>query len=159
MLPVEVWQYRQESTRAYVEALANALDNTWQNVFSRAADLPTKMVLCHPRWLAAEVDRARVLNLGSFDGGERRGICASERLWGYACPLLHEPLHADHLFPRSLGGPRLGTNQVWLCRLHNSWKSADLVSFPWEEGEPTWLEQQLLTVSRVVSAGARLEWH
>ncbi len=70
-------------------------------------------------------------------------MCQSDVVWGYKCPLTEESIESDHFFPRALGGPAIGTNQVWLCRTHNQWKGSDLMHYPWERGAPEWLDRQI----------------
>lgn len=74
--------------------------------------------------------------------------CGARRLWGYACPFERAEIAADHLFPRSLGGPTDPRNRLTLCRWHNTAKSMDIHIYPWEEGIPEWLPQLLGVLSR-----------
>lgn len=74
-----------------------------------------------------------------MDAGASVHGCQSEILWGYKCELEGE-IEVDHLFPYSLGGPSNGSNKLHLCRLHNRLKSSDIHFYPWEKGEPAWLE-------------------
>lgn len=75
--------------------------------------------------------------------------CAAERIWGYACPIARsDKPAADHLFPFSLGGPTLASNKVHLCRWHNQIKAADIHVYPWELGQPPWLDDVLKRISR-----------
>lgn len=139
--------------RRYLEALEKASHFTWGALAEDALGLPEKLILVHPKWHPLDVSRA--LNLLPFvvtDGTEQ---CQAERIWGYECPLTDRTIQADHVFPRSLGGPRDGLNQVWLCADHNGWKGNDLFGFPWENGEPAWLEAQVQRVRRMLPSVAR----
>jgi hypothetical protein len=129
---------------------------TWAQLAERK-DLVSKFVLCHPGWLPPEPTVRSGLGLTPFTRAGLRGRCRSDLLWGYDCPLEEHEIEADHMFPVALGGPAVGTNQVWLCRLHNQWKGCDLLPFPWELGEPEWLQVQLQRLGRIVSATARLD--
>lgn len=148
---------RESGVLAYIHALERARHCEWQVWRGSAATLAEQLVLCHPAWLSDSRSLLRGLGLVSFSLREARGECQSDVLWGYSCPLAEHPIQADHLFPSSLGGPAVGTNQVWLCQLHNQWKSSDLASYPWERGEPPWLRDQIARMAAVVEVGAHLE--
>jgi hypothetical protein len=140
---------RQSCVIEYLTLLESASHVSWFE-FSASASLASALVLCHPLWLDAPAAHREGLGLHSFRGGVVGRECQSRALWGYPCPLTEEPIESDHLFPMSLGGPAVGTNQVWLCRVHNQWKGANLMDFPWERGIPAWLPDQIERMVRLV---------
>jgi hypothetical protein len=81
--------------------------------------------------------------------------CESPRLWGYDCPFADAPKAADHLFPKSLGGPTDTANRLTLCQWHNTAKSMDVHIFPWEEGVPDWVPSLLRTLAAWIEPGAQ----
>jgi len=136
---------RIECTHRYLEWLELAHTHSWQELFdsSENREIPLDLVLCHPGWLEGVVNPSGKLGLGSFENKLGEEPCQSDLLWGYKCPMGGSKVQQDHLFPSSLGGPAVNTNHVWLCPLHNRWKSSDLSPFPWERGRPSWLSDQL----------------
>jgi hypothetical protein len=144
---------RQACVVDYLTALEEAAHVFWLGARDQADSLARRLVLIHPGWHEGDVSRA--LQLVPFTGTLRGGRCHSERLWGYRCPLSDMRIEADHIFPMALGGPAKGTNQVWLCSLHNGWKSSDLLAFPWEEEEPAWLGAQLEQVEALLPEDSR----
>ncbi len=67
--------------------------------------------------------------------------CECHLYWQIACPFEGlTDFSADHVFPYSLGGPTEPNNRMVLCRLHNQMKSNDVHFYPWERGQPSWLE-------------------
>ena len=72
--------------------------------------------------------------------------CQAEVLWGYECSL-GARLVLDHLFPRGRGGPSRSDNLLVLCEEHNRCKADDVHLYPWEAGEPGWLEGVLKTIA------------
>lgn len=72
----------------------------------------------------------------------KQDLCASEELWGYACPF-DGPMHVDHLFPYGLGGPTHPANAVYLCRDHNLAKGHDVHLHPWTVNWFTWLAAEI----------------
>jgi len=155
MLQPESLILRQVSVRSYLEALEKAAHASWHELRNDSDNLANRFMLIHPRWHA--VDKSSPLDLLPFARTLRGDACQSEKLWGYSCPLTDRSIEADHMFPKSLGGPRHGANQVWLCSDHNLWKGQDLFNFPWENGEPKWLLQQLDRVESLLPLNAR--WH
>ena len=153
MLSSEVMLLRQRSVLRYLQLLEAAHDTTWHSI-SAETDLPARFILCHPQWLEEPELHADGLGLRPFRGQGRGSHCQTEILWGYKCPLTEVPIECDHRFPSSLGGPALGTNQVWLCQVHNRWKAADLLAFPWELGEPAWVEDQVASFAGLVTPGS-----
>lgn len=156
MLSAAVSALRQECTTRYIIGLEEACGLPWGSVAQRS-DLVSRLVSCHPGWLPPSPYLRAGLGLTAFRPGARRGPCRADLLWGYECPLKEQAIEADHHFPVALGGPAVGTNQVWLCRLHNQWKGADLLPFRWEDGEPEWLQVQQEQLHRLVSTEARLD--
>jgi hypothetical protein len=152
VLTPEVLHLRLTHVVQYLTALERASHTTWQAFAVDAATLPERLVLVHPGWHRGDVTAQLLLQ--SFSGSLTGSECQSDRLWGYDCPLTSTQIHCDHVFPRALGGPRDGTNQVWLCALHNGWKSSDLFAYPWEVGEPHWLQGQLTRVSGLLPPDA-----
>jgi hypothetical protein len=155
MLQPETLTLRQQYVRSYLQALEMAAHVSWQELREYNFSLAYRLMLVHPRWHA--LDRSSALDLLPFSRALRGDVCQSEKLWGYSCPLTDRSIEADHMFPKSLGGPRNGSNQVWLCSDHNLWKGQDLFNFPWENGEPQWLHQQLNRVEGLLTLNAR--WH
>lgn len=150
MLERTVLSFIQEAVIAYLELLESASHHPW-SFFRPLTTLPARLLLCHPLWL--DDDRNRLaLGLHGFKGHVSGRTCQSSVLWGYECPLTEESIESDHLYPVSLGGPAIGTNQIWLCRVHNMWKGADLLGFPWERGEPLWVDNQLRRMETFVHA-------
>lgn len=144
-----VWSDREACVIEYLTLLESASHKSWFE-FDPFASLPTALLLCHPGWLSDPSSQAAGLGLGAFRGASRGLRCEAFSLWGYECPLTEEGIESDHLFPRSLGGPWVGSNQVWLCQVHNAWKSSDLMHFPWERGRPAWLDPHLQRMQGVV---------
>lgn len=158
MLAPQTMALRQRRVLDYLNGLERARGSTWFEL-EKESDEATRLLLCHPGWVRPDIDAVRALKLGNFRGdSESDGPCGSGMVWGYECPLADEPLESDHLFPQSLGGPTLGTNHVYLCRVHNAWKSADLLAFPWELGVPAWQPEQAALVRDRLGPGARLAW-
>lgn len=157
MLKPELMSLRQSRTITYLSLLEEARAVSWLNS-RNSTSLEARLVLCHPGWLPTGRTTLIGLGLSEFRLSEVRGTCRADIIWGYKCPLPEQTIEADHMFPRALGGPATGTNQVWLCRLHNQWKSCDLLAFPWEFGEPEWLSEQIARVQEVVTEGARLDF-
>lgn len=151
MLDAKVLAVRQMSVIEYLKLLEAASHRPWQEL-ATLDSLPARLLLCHPQWLDDPAGMAG-LGLVSFMGRGVGGRCQSVDLWGYECPLTEEGFEADHLFPRSLGGPATAANQVWLCRVHNQWKGTDLIHFPWERGRPSWLDQQVERMATFVDPG------
>src|SRR5207247_1839385 len=103
------------------------------------------LVLVAPQWLrralgsAAEPVVRELYGFNTFHPLALPGQCQAMRLWGCSCPYGAAPKEADHLFPRSLGGPTIAENRLTLCTWHNKIKSMDPYIFPWEEGLPSWV--------------------
>jgi hypothetical protein len=133
---------RRSSVIQYLRWLETASHTSWLEV-AQQQTLARLFVLCHPAWLEGSATQPAGLGLHEFQGSATGGECQANLLWGYDCPLTEEEIQSDHLFPLALGGPAVGTNQVWLCRVHNQWKSSNLLEYPWERGEPQWLARQV----------------
>lgn len=150
---------RQQAVLQYLKRLQECLHLTWREAAVGSRTLVDSLVLINPNWLPDDYDRELALNLVPFRGARSPYPCQSRLIWGYECPLTDEAVEADHLFPRSLGGPTVAANQLPLCRIHNAWKCADLLAFPWENGEPLWLDDQLTTVRQLGLTDQRLNWY
>src|SRR5687767_14285109 len=148
-----VLHLRQRNVVEYLTGLEAASHATWAQLATTSTTTPVRLLLCHPAWLN---DPEHLVGLGlyPFRGTATSVDCSAMELWGYQCPLTSEQIEADHLFPLSLGGPAVGTNQVWLCRVHNQWKGANLMDFPWERDEPAWLSEQIDRMSRLVDGSS-----
>lgn len=148
MLPTTTLEVRQAQVLTYLRLLPNVRQGSWLAALEAAESLPARLLLLHPIWLEGTVDRSRVQGPSAFSPPKVQSRCKADALWGYDCPLAHERVQSDHVFPYSLGGPTLGANRLSLCAVHNGWKGADLGNFPWEVGEPDWLADQLATIRR-----------
>jgi hypothetical protein len=151
MLKESTLTLRQSGVIRYLRLFESASHVGWVEL-SEITDLAARLLLCHPLWLDAVDDHKIGLGLHGFRGGGSSRVCESHLLWGYECPLTDERIESDHLFPMSLGGPAVGTNQVWLCRVHNQWKASNLMDYPWERGEPPWLDRQISRMRELVPA-------
>ena len=149
MLDPEVLAMRQAGVVGYLTRLEQASHVSWFE-FDPNDGLATALILCNPLWLEDPGAHREGLGLHPFRGAGSGRECQATALWGYNCPLTEETIESDHLFPMSLGGPAVGTNQVWLCRVHNQWKSANLMDFPWERRRPPWLDTQIERMARLV---------
>lgn len=118
----------------YARALARMRDSSWSELYSELVEktpfCAEMLVLVHPFWYGREgsdnTETCPVRGPRTFTVGQPRGAkCQSRELWGYDCPFDQVNLSADHRFPFSLGGPTLGTNLIWLCKVHNGAKAAD----------------------------------
>jgi hypothetical protein len=143
----EVILGRFESGHKYLAAIRAVNHEPWRERYDAylagELELETAMTLVHPAWLPAGAARANIYGAPTF-GTVAVGRCESARLWGYRCDIPTDgPMHRDHLFPRSLGGPTWALNRLVLCGIHNGIKGADVHPYPWEEGEPRWLKRLL----------------
>lgn len=133
----------------YLMAVRRSLSLSWKENFERfgrSSSWIERLASAHPAHYeqslsvtatACPVRGKRTMHL---DAGAQGISCQSHLLWGYRCPYADEPLEADHLFPYSWGGPSLGTNKIFLCKMHNRCKASDIHLYPWELGEPPWLK-------------------
>jgi hypothetical protein len=142
----EVILQRFVSGHAYLTALRRSSSQRWVQQYERfevgKLTLEEAMALCHPGWLPAE-RWDEVYGPRSFPG-VASGRCEASRLWGYECDLAPEgTFHADHVFPRSFGGPTRAVNRLVLCPTHNAIKGPDVHVYPWEQGEPVWMRELL----------------
>jgi hypothetical protein len=153
VLSEQILKVRHKSVINYLTLYESAAHHTWSEMASWISTIELRLLLVHPGWHKGNPDVS--LDLVSFSTGAKGVECQAQDLWGYKCPITNPILQADHIFPRSLGGPRRGTNMMWLCSIHNGWKAADLLSFPWERGEPPWLEEQLQRVDQLLPIGAQ----
>lgn len=140
--PAEEWTNRKESL---LSSLAGEIED---------AQTVEGLVLVGREWLRGlahpEIATLEKTAYGgdTFDPLVFSEECQSDRLWGYECPFRGSEFAADHLFPRSLGGPTDARNRLNLCRWHNTAKSMDVHVFPWEEGIPDWVPQLLRVLAR-----------
>lgn len=118
--------------REYADALQSTESSSWRELRhqfeSGQLGQIAALVLIHPNWYAnsecvaeCSVRGKRRFNFNSTGGKP----CQSQAIWGYPCPFESDPIHLDHLFPWSLGGPTDPSNAIWLCRRHNSAKGSD----------------------------------
>lgn len=146
---------RIECARQYFDALERSFRLGWRECYSgyKAKELPwhEAMALVHPRHYEDHVSCQVVQGARSFPRElvQRSAKCDALRFWGYECNVRAEKdVTSDHVFPYSLGGPTVSTNKRFLCGVHNLMKGGDVHLFPWEEGEPEWLDQLVKTIGR-----------
>lgn len=149
MLPAATTELRQRLVVEYLCLLPGIRTRPWLEAFDAATSLPERLLLLHPIWFEGLTDVRRVQGPPAFVYQPLESRCKAEVLWGYDCPLHHERIQADHVFPYSLGGPTIGMNRLSLCAVHNGWKGADLGTFPWERGTPDWIDDQLTTLRKL----------
>ena len=142
----------------YLRALEQLIRFSWIDSFKHFTggelDIFSRLAMLHPIHLddiglPSYMERnnvmARVQESRCFTG-PGNGSCQSNLLWGYDCPFTDAPMHQDHLFPYSLGGPTTGANRVILCRFHNMVKTNDIHCYPWENTEiycEPWVDAQI----------------
>lgn len=146
---------RVASANDYLQALARTLRLDWLDAYRQYTEgtltLPESLALVHPECYPELQDGVDVRGDRAFSPiRNKHGLrCRSDLVWGYWCNLDTDPvLAADHLFPWSMGGPTVSTNQILLCRYHNLVKSSDVHVYPWERGEPQWLKGVLATLEQ-----------
>jgi hypothetical protein len=105
------------------------------------------MTLINPRFCPAISTNVQGVRRFLEEPGFSSMKCQSDILWGYDCPIGSRALHADHLFPYTLGGPTIGANKIYLCSDHNSMKSCDLHFYSWES-KAEWLDAQIRLIAR-----------
>lgn len=139
---------RVEHARAYLEFLQRSTSHSWLDLYNRhqagLLSLPQSVVLVHPSWLDAQKTPSREkrsFNL-TFTSLQR---CEAEKIWGYECTF-ESPIHQDHYFPYSLGGPTLPANALFLCKLHNDSKAGDIHLLNWTPETFTWLSPMIQEV-------------
>lgn len=143
---------RIERGERYLLALERLQKCKWSEILGEYSErrlvMPEAMVLVHPTFyehLGANA-RKSIQGRRTFPdtAGQRAADCMADQIWLSACPLENlEVVHADHVFPYSLGGPTVAANQLFLCPVHNRAKAGDIHLFPWERDEPTWLASQV----------------
>ena len=150
-MEVSVLSKRLDSSERYFKLLGEAFQFGWNRLFDRysagALDLCESLVLVHPVWLeeSGAVTPGRTLR-GFPHRVPAYERCASEVLWGYACPF-ESPLESDHLFPWALGGPTTPANVLYLCRDHNRAKGHDIHLVPWEDpARFSWIGDEVASV-------------
>jgi hypothetical protein len=120
-------------SRERISALPEILALVHPDFFqSRAGDIIKALLV--PPWVPGPAWRCSPPSLQR---------CESGRIFGYTCPFEDGPertndLQADHVWPRSLGGPAIPENRVWLCGFHNRMKGYDIYHFEWNVF-PSWL--------------------
>jgi hypothetical protein len=146
---------RLKVAQAYFVALELSFFTPWKqqhaSYLAGHLALPEAMALLHPDHYAAwdYTDRIRGGRVFKPEASQYGLQCGASHIWGYQCS--RNDLAADHVFPYSLGGPTTSTNKLLLCTRHNTAKSSDIHFYPWEQGEPPWLESTLGNIAIVVS--------
>lgn len=154
---------RIDDARVYLDELEDSFRRGWWATYrERGSSIFRAVALIHPDHLL-EIDgqrdfhaddaRCRLQGPRQFSAVGQPAVrgCQSELIWGYCCNL-DGGLQQDHLFPYSLGGPTVATNQIGLCRYHNMVKTSDIHCYPWEQVEARmtpWLPGQIEKVRRV----------
>ena len=140
MIDAEVLEKRFKYSYRYLKFFDLSHDKSWLENFldieaSDVYGLPEVLVLLHPRWyneLGVNLQINDPRGLKSFSSGPINQECASERYWGYRCPLVKTKIHTDHIFPWSRGGSTHFQNATYLCDEHNLMKFTDIHTMPWE---------------------------
>lgn len=141
----------------YLRALERSLDLGWHEyagVVDASGSWVERLALVHPWHYEHAREHTELRGPRQFSPEVRLASrsCEARLLWGYECDLnVSRGLAADHLFPFSLGGPTTAPNKIFLCSLHNTMKANDIHVFPWERGEPEWLELQIEKVRRAIA--------
>lgn len=135
--------------RRYLAALSLPPGLQWksrtENAVAEHHGAPETYALLHPQYFRDDAAlRVRLQGRRSFgarDLDTLRGYgCLSVRVWGYQCDLaIGHPLHADHVFPYSLGGSTASSNLLPLCSYHNQVKAHDIHLYPHWLNPPEWV--------------------
>ena len=142
---------RIERGEEYLLALERFRDWEWRELreayLAGRFSVPQAMTLIHPDFYRERERRTHWTIRGprrfSSNAGQH-ATCMSGHIWLKRCSLGRpEIMQSDHLFPYSLGGPTIAANQLFLCPVHNRAKASDIHLFPWEEGAPSWLPDQI----------------
>ena len=151
---------RVESGHKYLKALAWSLNVGWVEAYKKSQNnVPwiMKMALIHPEHYRNLVEYQQEKDsLGycpirfkrNFDSDVGQLKCRSQFVWGYECELEQIEVAMDHHFPFSLGGPTEGSNKIYLCKLHNKLKAADMHFYKWDAEEPEWLGKVIERVGK-----------
>jgi hypothetical protein len=142
--------FRTAQCRDYLAALEAIRFGNWQVLFDarmrQDLGLAATLALVHPDVYSHRDGAEMVRGARIFAREAPRQKCGAVLCWGYECDRPADC--ADHLFPYSLGGPTVSANKLYLCWLHNQMKSNDAHCYPWERGEPSWLQS---TLARIVN--------
>jgi len=121
--------------------------------------LPKLLALVHPKFRFSGSGEAFQLTHMIYRGADAawkkhssRQHCQSEMTFGVECPfqdrtVRHPELEADHVWPKSLGGPWEASNRMWLCPLHNQMKGNCIFHYSWSQ-YPAWLDHLLQELHR-----------
>jgi hypothetical protein len=127
-------------------------DEIYRNYVNNSLSTEEKLAIVHPINYREKLDKSEILRKRNFaqEPVSQSMECQSKVIWGYKCDIqnqLSNDIQADHLFPYSLGGPTLPSNKIHLCSEHNYLKGSDVHFFPWEEGEPEWLDGTISNIN------------
>lgn len=159
---VNNYSYRAEVGRKYLKAVEWSISIGWSDAYndSKCDDAWfRRMALIHPdhyRFFEEYEQRKRAANgvcpirgRRNFESDAGSLECQSNIVWGYVCDLEQYQIVNDHQFPYSLGGPTLASNKIYLCKLHNALKAADIHFFKWECEEPIWLDTIICRIGKL----------
>ena len=135
-----ILENRFESSFRYLDYLEKAKNKDWIDAFHFLESmenfgLPEILALLNPKWyenllILPKINDPR--GATSFSSSPVKQPCASEKYWGYICPMTSEIIHTDHIFPWSRGGATHFQNATYLCDEHNKMKFTDIHTMPWE---------------------------
>lgn len=157
-MKVNNFRSRIESAQLYLQKIQSFQKRDWlvnyESYVKGNFGIEEKMALINPSLYSPY--RSKILGKRSFKSEVPNDLssCQGEKIWGYECNLnveTGEVLHMDHIFPYSHGGPTLPSNKIRLCPVHNSLKGTDIHLYPWEDGEPDWLESRVMRILKVLS--------
>ena len=140
MFEIGILEKRFEYSYRYLKFFDDSNDKSWIDSFLELESneqwgLPELLVLLHPKWYK-QLDISLASNdprgPKSFSSGPVAQPCASEKYWGYKCPVSNAIIHTDHIFPWSRGGATHFQNATYLCDEHNIMKFTDIHTMPWE---------------------------
>ena len=151
-------KFRFETAEAYLISLEKFVDCEWPALYNcyLAGQFSSAEIfaLIHPdRYLNYEILQEDVCHKRVFPHGRLRHHekCGAALLWGYECNnQTGSNVHADHLFPYSLGGMTSADNLLYLCQVHNRIKAADVHVYPWERAAPFWLDTMIIKINKFV---------
>ena len=116
--------------------------------------LPRLLSLIHPDFRHDQQGNQLKLNIRIYETADSNWnalplvqTCQSTIVLGHKCPFPIEKngdsrLEADHVWPKSFGGPWSTNNRIWLCRLHNQMKGSSITHYSWNI-YPVWLDKLL----------------
>jgi len=148
---------RIEVASAYIQAYYASLQSAWDEMYQLYLDdelkLAASLALAHPDHYKELPNSNQIRGQRSFskDTAHDSINCSCKTIWGYKCSvnIALWGISADHLFPFSLGGPTIGSNKMYLCAMHNQLKGNDVHFYPWEQGEPIWLQDTLFKIHQL----------